>query len=141
MHELTIALRIVESLNEELAHEDDLTVSGVTIQIGALTGLVPEALQFSWDMGPGFILAEAVATLYQQLKANPAQYPKGMTVRILLGNPPELFHFELGNQVWHVIRDLREAGVPEIVLNLRRPERQLEKLCAILFIFGDFRCN
>ena len=50
MHELSIALRIVESLNEELAHEEDLTVSTVTIQVGALTGLVPEALQFSWDM-------------------------------------------------------------------------------------------
>ena len=50
MHELSIALRIVESLDEELADEDDLTVSAVTIQVGALTGLVPEALQFSWDM-------------------------------------------------------------------------------------------
>ena len=50
MHELSIALRIVESLNEELAQEEDLTVSAVTIQVGALTGLVPEALQFSWDM-------------------------------------------------------------------------------------------
>lgn len=50
MHELSIALRIVESLNEELADEEDLTVSAVTIQVGALTGLVPEALQFSWDM-------------------------------------------------------------------------------------------
>ena len=50
MHELSIALRIVESLNDELAEEEDLTVSAVTIQVGALTGLVPEALQFSWDM-------------------------------------------------------------------------------------------
>jgi hydrogenase nickel incorporation protein HypA/HybF len=50
MHELSIALRIVKSLNEELANEGDLTVSVVTIQVGALTGLVPEALQFSWDM-------------------------------------------------------------------------------------------
>lgn len=50
MHELSIALRIVESLNEELADEDNLTISAVTIQVGALTGLVPEALQFSWDM-------------------------------------------------------------------------------------------
>ena len=50
MHELSIALRIFESLNEELADEDDLTVTAVTIQVGALTGLVPEALQFSWDL-------------------------------------------------------------------------------------------
>ena len=56
MHELTIALRIVEALHEELADEADLfeagelSVSTVTIQVGALTGLVPEALQFAWDM-------------------------------------------------------------------------------------------
>jgi hydrogenase nickel incorporation protein HypA/HybF len=56
MHELSIALRIVEALDEELAEEADhldsgeLAVSAVTIQVGALTGLVPEALQFAWDM-------------------------------------------------------------------------------------------
>jgi hydrogenase nickel incorporation protein HypA/HybF len=56
VHELTIALRIVEGLHEELAEEADLfdsgelSVSKVTVQVGALTGLVPEALQFSWDM-------------------------------------------------------------------------------------------
>ena len=51
MHELSIALRIVEALDKELANEaDDLIVAAVNIQIGALTGLVPEALQFSWDL-------------------------------------------------------------------------------------------
>ena len=51
MHELSIALRIVEALDEELSAEDEeLTVTAVSIQVGTLTGLVPEALQFSWDM-------------------------------------------------------------------------------------------
>ena len=56
MHELSVALRIVEALDEELADEavsidsGELAVSAVTIQVGALTGLVPEALQFAWDM-------------------------------------------------------------------------------------------
>lgn len=50
MHELSVALRIVEALDQELAGEsDDLIVSTVAIQVGALTGLVPEALLFSWD--------------------------------------------------------------------------------------------
>ena len=49
MHELSIALKIVETLEEELADQDDLTVSVVAIQVGALTGLVPEALQFVWE--------------------------------------------------------------------------------------------
>ena len=55
MHELSVALRIVEALNEELVEEaelfdsGELAVSTVTIEVGALTGLVPEALQFAWD--------------------------------------------------------------------------------------------
>lgn len=51
MHELSVALRIVEALDLELAGEgEELVVASVAIQIGALTGLVPEALQFSWDL-------------------------------------------------------------------------------------------
>jgi hydrogenase nickel incorporation protein HypA/HybF len=51
MHELSVAMRIVEALDQELAGEgEDLVVSAVAIEVGALTGLVPEALLFSWDL-------------------------------------------------------------------------------------------
>ena len=51
MHELSVALRIVQALHEELVGEpDDLRISTVSLQVGTLTGLVPEALEFSWDM-------------------------------------------------------------------------------------------
>ena len=50
MHELSIAMRLVESLEEELANEGELIVTTVNIRIGALTGLVPEALAFSWEV-------------------------------------------------------------------------------------------
>ena len=51
MHELSVALRIVEALDEELAGEgEDLQVMAVSIQVGTLTNIVPEALQFSWDL-------------------------------------------------------------------------------------------
>lgn len=51
MHELSVALRIVEALDQELAGEgEDFQVTAVTIQVGTLTALVPEALQFSWDL-------------------------------------------------------------------------------------------
>ena len=56
MHELSVAMRIVQALDEELAPElntssnsSDLVVSTVALQVGVLTGLVPEALEFSWD--------------------------------------------------------------------------------------------
>ena len=56
MHELSVAMRIVEALDQELAGdvhdlpEEDWAVSSVALQIGALSGLVPEALEFSWDI-------------------------------------------------------------------------------------------
>lgn len=48
MHELTVAIRIREVLQTELAAEDDLVVESVRVQVGALTNIVPEALQFAW---------------------------------------------------------------------------------------------
>jgi hydrogenase nickel incorporation protein HypA/HybF len=50
MHELSIALRIVETVETALANEPDAIVKTVNIRIGTLTGLVPEALAFSWEV-------------------------------------------------------------------------------------------
>ena len=67
------------------------------------------------DLNPGSVLAQEIAQLYQQVKADPARYPKGLTVRILLGNYPELSNFVWGEQIWDALADLREAGVEEMV--------------------------
>jgi phosphatidylserine/phosphatidylglycerophosphate/cardiolipin synthase-like enzyme len=64
---------------------------------------------------PGYVLASSVAQLYEKLKANPQQYPRGLTVRILLGNPPELAIKEFSGQLFNVLADLREAGVEKMV--------------------------
>ena len=48
MHELSIALRVVETLTEDLADEPgDVTL--VRLRVGALSGVVPDALRFAWD--------------------------------------------------------------------------------------------
>lgn len=49
MHELSIALGIVEAAQEE-AERLDARVSAVHVRLGALTGVVPDALQFSYEM-------------------------------------------------------------------------------------------
>ena len=49
MHEMSIAVGIVEGLTEELANEEG-EISSVRLRIGALSGVVPEALEFSWDI-------------------------------------------------------------------------------------------
>jgi hypothetical protein len=61
---------------------------------------------------PGVVLAQGVRKLYDKVKDNPGNYPRGMTVRILLGNPPEFTFSNLISQVWNVFRHMRYAGVP-----------------------------
>ncbi len=59
---------------------------------------------------PGSVIAQSVARLYFKLKEDPASYPRGLTVRILLGNPPEL-----KGQLWYLLEDLRNAGVESML--------------------------
>lgn len=63
---------------------------------------------------PGLLFAQAVADLYDKVKAHPEAYPRGVTVRILLGNYPELATFTWGEQVWNVMDVLQKAGLPEL---------------------------
>ena len=66
------------------------------------------------ELSPGFQVVEGVADLYKKIKANPSAYPRGLTVRILLGNYPNLATFQYGDQIWNVIDDLRSAGVEKM---------------------------
>ena len=63
---------------------------------------------------PGMLFAEAVTDLYEKVKANPDNYPKGVTVRVLLGNYPEIATFSWGEQVWNVMDVFQKAGLPEM---------------------------
>ena len=67
---------------------------------------------------PGSDLARAVAVLYRQIKEDPSRYPKGLTVRILLGNPPEIIATRFAGQYVTMLADLRAAGIEE----MRNPE-------------------
>jgi phosphatidylserine/phosphatidylglycerophosphate/cardiolipin synthase-like enzyme len=73
-----------------------------------------------WDkptetFSPGLTLTTAVAELYEKVKTNPEAYPRGMTVRILLGNVPELAVFEPTSQIINLLQDLHDAGITEMV--------------------------
>lgn len=69
-----------------------------------------------WDddpgRGPGAVLAGGLAELYRRVRATPAAYSGGMTVRIALGNFPVAANLEWGPQVYAAARDLLAAGVP-----------------------------
>lgn len=64
---------------------------------------------------PGAVIAGGVADLYQMVRAHPERYPRGMTVRILLDNPPEMTQGEATGQLWSLLGDLRNAGIDTMV--------------------------
>ncbi|MDB5046183.1 MAG: phospholipase [Deinococcus sp.] len=68
-----------------------------------------------WHAGegrPGWTFALAVRDLYARVRATPAAYPQGMTVRVLLGNFPELRRADWATLPLSLVRDLRTLGVP-----------------------------
>ena len=50
MHELSIALSIIEGVEEELAARGDPRVAAVHLRLGPLSGVVRDALLFSYDV-------------------------------------------------------------------------------------------
>lgn len=68
-----------------------------------------------WHSGPGnpgFTFAQAVRDLYARVAARPADYPQGMTVRVVLGGFPDLKREDGGTYALELIRDLRQLQVP-----------------------------
>jgi len=68
-----------------------------------------------WQAGeghPGWTFAQAVRDLYAKVRANPAAYPQGMTVRVSLGGYPDLKRDDGATQPLALVRDLSRLGVP-----------------------------
>jgi hydrogenase nickel incorporation protein HypA/HybF len=58
MHELSIAMSIVEICTEEAEKAGAGRVTRVEVEIGSLAGVEPEALSFSWDIATQSTLLE-----------------------------------------------------------------------------------
>ena len=50
MHELSIAMSILESLEEEAARYPPESIEAVHIRVGALSGVVPQALRSAYEL-------------------------------------------------------------------------------------------
>lgn len=50
MHELSIALSMIEMANEEIVRRGGGRVSALHLKLGPLSGVVKEALTFSWEI-------------------------------------------------------------------------------------------
>jgi hydrogenase nickel incorporation protein HypA/HybF len=50
MHEISIAMSMVEMASEELKKHEAARVDALYLKLGALSGVVREALEFSWEI-------------------------------------------------------------------------------------------
>ncbi len=117
-------VRIIYTPNPQPEYSDDLaTPNGGFDRVARVTDFATYEVLFATMQyepntsppSPGIVLAEEVAALYREVQANPQNYPRGMTVRILLGNYPEMSDFTWGSQIVDVISDLRAEGVDKMV--------------------------
>jgi hydrogenase nickel incorporation protein HypA/HybF len=58
MHEITVAMSVLESVSETAREQGIERVSVVHVRIGALSGVVRDALLFSWDVATAETIAE-----------------------------------------------------------------------------------
>jgi hydrogenase nickel incorporation protein HypA/HybF len=50
MHELSIAMSVLDALDEESQRRDGARITAVHLRIGLLSGVVPQALQSAFDL-------------------------------------------------------------------------------------------
>lgn len=58
MHELSIAMGLIEEIEETAARDGITTVHAVQLRVGALSGIAPDALRFSWELASAGTVAE-----------------------------------------------------------------------------------
>jgi hydrogenase nickel incorporation protein HypA/HybF len=57
VHELSVALNLVEGVQETAALQGIERVIAVHVRVGALSGIAPDALKFSWELATEGTLA------------------------------------------------------------------------------------
>lgn len=66
MHELSIAVSLVEAICDELPQLGDVRVHAVRLRVGALSGVAPEALSFAFTVASdGSAIAGAMLRVEQ----------------------------------------------------------------------------
>jgi hydrogenase nickel incorporation protein HypA/HybF len=67
MHELTIAMGVLDEVGEEALRQAVARVTVVHLRVGALSGVVPSALEFSWDLAAAGTVAEGSELAIQRV--------------------------------------------------------------------------
>lgn len=58
MHEVSIALSLLEGLSEEAERRDIHRISAVRVRIGVMSAVVKDSLLFAWDLASAGTVAE-----------------------------------------------------------------------------------
>ena len=111
MHELSIALSILDSLQEEVTQRGYGSIEAVHIRIGALSGVVSEALGYAYELAAEqtpfarsrLVIERAPIVIYcaacgrNQIAASPGRCPQCHTLstELVSGREMEIFALEL----------------------------------------------
>ncbi|HTJ26943.1 MAG TPA: hydrogenase maturation nickel metallochaperone HypA [Candidatus Limnocylindria bacterium] len=67
MHELSVALSLLEGVDEEAARAGIERVRAVHVRVGALSGIACDALRFSWELASSDTVAEGSELRIEQV--------------------------------------------------------------------------
>jgi hydrogenase nickel incorporation protein HypA/HybF len=67
MHELSIALSLVEAVEAKARELGIDRVTGVHLRVGSFSGVVPDALRFTWEAATAETVAESSALLIEEV--------------------------------------------------------------------------
>jgi hydrogenase nickel incorporation protein HypA/HybF len=67
LHEITVALSLLESIESTAAEQGIERVNAVHIRVGALSGVVRDALLFSWDVATARTIAEGSQLVVEEV--------------------------------------------------------------------------
>jgi hydrogenase nickel incorporation protein HypA/HybF len=67
MHELSVALSLLEGVSEEAARQGVERVNAVHVRVGVLSGIACDALRFSWDLASSDTIAAGSELRIEQI--------------------------------------------------------------------------
>ncbi|WSQ14083.1 hydrogenase maturation nickel metallochaperone HypA [Streptomyces sp. NBC_01231] len=95
MHEMSVALAVVEQVAEAAARAGDVTaVRSVRLQVGELAGVVPDALAFSFELACAGTLLEGAELITEAVPGRARCTPCALDWAV--GMPPRLTCPECG---------------------------------------------
>jgi len=89
MHELSIAVNIVDIACEEAERQGDSRVDAVYLNLGVLSGVVKEALQFSWELA---CEGSRIAGARLEIRDVPGREMQVAAIEVLAEADPETVH-------------------------------------------------